>query len=172
MRSNDDLDGAAGDHVFEGFLDLFEWTLQRILGKYLRPTFAPAAPERIRFRSLGPLKGACRVLLSALARAGQSSQAEAERAFALGAQRLGLALGDPLPHAGSQLGDLDRALDQIATATPQVKRVIVHAAADCVAADGKVTVDEAELLRATAVSLGCPMPPLLPGQQLIGTESA
>jgi len=33
-----------------------------------------------------------------------------------------------------------------------------------IAADGYVTLGEAELLRATAATLDCPMPPLLPGQ--------
>jgi hypothetical protein len=44
---------------------------------------------------------------------------------------------------------------------------LLHACAVTVAADREVSVVEAELLRATADSLGCPMPPLLPGQPLV-----
>ena len=47
------------------------------------------------------------------------------------------------------------------------KGKLLHACAVTVAADREVTVVEAELLRATADSLGCPMPPLLPGQPLV-----
>ena len=43
---------------------------------------------------------------------------------------------------------------------------IIEACAICIAADRKITVDEAELLRVVADSLGCPIPPLLPGQTL------
>ena len=38
----------------------------------------------------------------------------------------------------------------------------LDACAGCIAADGRATVEEGELLRAVADSLDCPMPPLLP----------
>jgi hypothetical protein len=37
----------------------------------------------------------------------------------------------------------------------------ILACAACIGADGRVTVEEGELLRAISDSLGCPMPPLL-----------
>ena len=43
----------------------------------------------------------------------------------------------------------------------------IFAAAACVAADHEVTVSEAELFRAIADTLDCPVPPLLPGQPLV-----
>ena len=62
------------------------------------------------------------------------------------------------------LGLLDDALEKLDAASPQVSRMIVRAVAACVAADGTVTLEEGETLRAIAESLDCPAPPLLPGQ--------
>ena len=36
-----------------------------------------------------------------------------------------------------------------------------------IASDGRVTIAEGELLRAISDSLGCPMPPFLPGQRAV-----
>ena len=58
------------------------------------------------------------------------------------------------------------ALGEVAKAAPAVKKQIVDACVSGVGADGKVTVAEAELLRAVADSFGCPIPPFLPGQRL------
>ena len=150
-------------------LDLFEWTLQRVLVQHLRPTFAPAPPPRVRYRSLRPLENACRVLLSALAHAGRGTREQTEQWFELGARRLGLPPQGLLASKAAGLGELDRALERIAAATPKLKRAIIQAAALCIQADGAVTPAEAELMRAAAESLGCPIPPLLPGQALIAS---
>ena len=56
---------------------------------------------------------------------------------------------------------LDAALTVLEKAAPRIKRQVLQAAAACIAADRKITITEAELLRAMAASLGCPMPPLL-----------
>jgi hypothetical protein len=57
---------------------------------------------------------------------------------------------------------IDGALDELAAVVPNLKRGVVAACIACVLADRQVTVAEAELLRAVADSLGCPVPPLLP----------
>ena len=67
------------------------------------------------------------------------------------------------PVKEARLRSLDEALDQLAKLTPPAKRRLIHAAAATVASDGKITAREAELLRAVAATLACPMPPLLPG---------
>ena len=53
------------------------------------------------------------------------------------------------------------ALTVLEESSPQIKRQILRAAAACITTDRKVTIAEAELLRAMSASLGCPMPPLL-----------
>jgi hypothetical protein len=54
------------------------------------------------------------------------------------------------------------ALGRLATVAAKPKEEVLRACVATVARDGIVTVGEAELLRAVADGLGCPMPPLLP----------
>jgi hypothetical protein len=102
----------------------------------------------------------CSTLLStlALARAG----ADPEGAFKRAARALGLPDLEKLPRERCGLAPLDAALNELAQAAPALKRKVLQACADYIAADGGIAVAEAELLRATSDALGCPMPPLLP----------
>jgi hypothetical protein len=52
------------------------------------------------------------------------------------------------------------ALDKLAQSSPPIKKRLLNAAIRAVSLDGQVTVGEAELLRAIADSLDCPLPPL------------
>ena len=52
------------------------------------------------------------------------------------------------------------ALTKLSDSSPKVKRQIIDAVAACIMADGQVTLEEGELLRAIAAVLACPMPPL------------
>ena len=61
----------------------------------------------------------------------------------------------------SKLSDLDDALNRFDQASPLVKRQIVHACAKAVVTDEKITSEEAELLRAVADTIGCPIPPFV-----------
>jgi len=51
-------------------------------------------------------------------------------------------------------------MDRLADLSPLLKGPVIDAAADLVLADGKVQVQEAELLRTIAALLECPLPPL------------
>ncbi|MDP7013454.1 MAG: peptidase M48, partial [Verrucomicrobiota bacterium] len=64
------------------------------------------------------------------------------------------------PPAECGLNELDQALVTLAGASPNLKRQLIQAAAATVSADGYLQIKEAELLRAVADSLDCPMPPL------------
>ena len=148
-------------------IDLFEWTLQRVLLAHLRPHFERVPPPRVRYSSLAKLTPQCSVLLSTLARVGSRSEAELRAAFEQGASSL---LGiEPtlLPPDRCSFSALDAALERLAQASPSCVQQLLTACAACIAADRKVTQAEGELLRAIADSLACPMPPLLPGQRLV-----
>jgi len=56
---------------------------------------------------------------------------------------------------------LDGALGKLVRLRPEGKQLVVHALTRAIAADGKVTVAESELLRVACATLGCPLPPLL-----------
>ncbi|MEE9211918.1 MAG: hypothetical protein V3U29_04615, partial [Phycisphaeraceae bacterium] len=151
-------------------MSLFEWTLQRILLRHLQPHFQQVKPPVVQYYSLKSLAIHCSTLLSTLAYVGHKDRAEAEHAFEQASGRLnlpGLALRDA-QHCG--LGAVDKALNALSTVSPRHKRRVLEACAVCISADKQITVREAELFRAMSDALGCPMPPLLPGQPLIALQ--
>ncbi|MBW2542785.1 MAG: M48 family metallopeptidase [Deltaproteobacteria bacterium] len=147
-------------------IELFEWVLQRMVFSHLRPHFERVKPPRIRHTSLRKLSEPCAVVLSILAHAGSPDANWVQHAFELGASQLsgvGISL---LPRERAGLRELDRALDELAQVDPRVREQLLKACAACIAADRKITQAEGELVRAIADGIGCPMPPLLPGQPL------
>jgi hypothetical protein len=147
-------------------MDLFEWTLQRLLLTHLRPHFERVKPPRIRYASLNRLASECGVVLSTLAYVGHQSEATIRAAFQAGATQLPGIAPELLPPDRCGLGELDAAFKRLAQVQPSSLQPLLAACAACIAADHTVTPDEGELMRAIADALGCPMPPLLPGQAL------
>jgi Zn-dependent protease with chaperone function len=148
-------------------IDLFEWTLQRILLHHLRPHFEKVKPPRVRHMSLRRLEPAVATVLSTLAYADRADEDALRRAFGRAAAHLNLPKLSPLPPQHCDLAAMDRALLALAEVTPGRKRQILTACAEIIAADRQVSVPEAELFRAISSALDCPVPPVLPGQTLI-----
>jgi Zn-dependent protease with chaperone function len=145
----------------DNLVSLYEYALQRLLLRHLASHYGYAPRSQIHARSAHSLGGPTRHVLGALAHVGSSQPADAARAFALGIHALGWPGVDPsLPPRNLDLETLDRALNELDAAAPQLKRQILIACAACIGADGRVTLEEGELLRAIADTLGCPMPPL------------
>ena len=71
--------------------------------------------------------------------------------------------GELLERAQIPLPDFAAALARLNTLKYRYKARIIEACVTAVAADGKVTLIEAELLRAIGARLDCPIPPILPG---------
>ena len=147
-------------------LSLFEWVLQRMILQHLEPQFTKVKTARVRHHSLARLEHPCAVLLSALSHSGQHDPAGARSAFEQGLSHLELPRLQLLDPRQCGLADLDKALSVLDTVTFKLKRDLLEAGVACVSADKRVTVTEGELLRGTADALGCPMPPLLPGQPI------
>jgi hypothetical protein len=144
-------------------LGLFEWTLHQILLRHLRPQFEPVRPRLTVYYGLQQLGAPCSVLLSALARISQGAD---ETAFDAGARHLPDVPLKLLPAEACGLQKLNGALAELAQAAPKQRQRLVDACAACICADATVKVGEAELLRAVCDLLDCPMPPLLPGQEV------
>ena len=143
----------------DGKMDLFEYVVRAVILKYLDVHFGLSQPPAVRYRALTPLVPAMGTVFSTLAYAGQESPADAQRAL----DQAAAAIGQPLtllPSERCSLDAFDAAMGELAQGTPQVKKRIIGAAAACVVADGKVTVQEGEMLRVISALLGCPMPPL------------
>jgi Zn-dependent protease with chaperone function len=144
-------------------IDLFEYTLSRMIQRHLARYFEAMGPTPLRFRSQGPLTPDARVLLATLARVGSRSEEEAERAFRHGVQTL--QLEEParaiLASDECTLAAVDGALRRYDAAAPPLKRGLLLACAATVMADDTVTDREAELIRAIGDALDCPVPPFV-----------
>jgi Zn-dependent protease with chaperone function len=144
-------------------IDLFEYTLGRMIQRHLVRHFEGTGATPVRFRSLRKLLPDARVLLAALARAGSRTEEEAERAFRHGAHvlQVGDLVGGILPPGECSLAAVDEALQRYAASAPALKRELVLACAATVMADDNVTDREAELIRAIGDALDCPVPPFV-----------
>jgi len=147
-------------------LELFEWTLQRVLLTHLKPTFEPFHPVRATIARLDRVARPCSVVLSTLARASGNDPEEIDRAFQIGRKSLGIAKIEWLAAEASSLPVLDGALETLLKLTAKRKRDLLTACARVICADQEVGIAEAELFRAIADTLECPVPPLLAGQPL------
>jgi Zn-dependent protease with chaperone function len=159
-------------------VSLFEFALERILLRHLVQHFLAFTPPVTHYTTLDSLRDEIQFLLGTLSSMGHEQRAEAERAFGLGWSRLALPPQAPVfpPRGPGFLDALNQVLDHLGAASPDIKKRVLDACAACIAADGRVTVSEGELLRAIADSLDCPMPPLIapPGSRsgVEATETA
>ena len=145
----------------DGAIDLFEWSLHRILLHDLEAHFVKHSPPRVRHRTLAAIRPHAELLLSVLAYAGHRDRESARHGFEQARSSLGLPDARLHPADAVQFAALDAALAAIEESAPTVKRQVLRAAVACIAADRTVTATEAELLRAMSVSVGSTMPPLL-----------
>ena len=142
-------------------IDLFEWSLHRILLHELEAHFVKRSPPRVRYRTRASVRAHSELLLSMLAYAGHRDLESARHGFEHAKRILERPDARLRPVDDLKFTALDAALGALEEAAPKVKRQLLRAAVACIAADRTVTATEAELLRAMSASLGCPMPPLL-----------
>ncbi len=142
-------------------LELFEYAIQKIVLRQLEPAFKPPKRPVINFYVIKPLIPDAVLLLSALAYAGQNEPAAIETAFRQGAAKLNAPGANLATIVNCALSKVDVVLDRLNQATPQIKKLVLEACAETVAADGVIQESEAELLRAIAETLDCAIPPLL-----------
>ncbi len=144
---------------------LFEFMLEKALERHVAAPARGDRPGVVNFYSFGALAAEIGLLLSALARVGSESPEETSRAFACAAARVPT-LQDRLtlqPADACSLESISAALDKLVQASPAIRKVLLLAGTEAVAADGTIEPDEADLLRAVADALDCPIPPLLGG---------
>lgn len=142
-------------------INLFEWMVQKLVLANLAPQYGGAVPSRVQYYGLGQLGPQVSVLLSTLAYLGQRDAEAAQAAFDAGAGRMGrtAAVLRLVEAEACKFASLEAALDQLNQVSPRLKQQIVEACSATVLADGRVTVQEAELLRGILAILGCPVPP-------------
>jgi len=152
--------------------DLFAYMLQKIVARHLDTYFLPERRPVTQFYALHPLARDCGVLLSATAYSGQEDATELSAAFAKGAEYLRQAARCEiplLPPDECDLSGMDAALERLSQAVPQIKKNLLGACVQTVAADGVIQQGEAELLRAIADALDCPVPPFVQPEEVAAT---
>ena len=138
-------------------VSMFEFCVRRMLS-----TIRPSGPTVV--RSGKNLETLAAKLLSAVAWAGAShDRGKAGAAFQSGAKELkgiwpGIALRDEKDISAAEL---DVCLDSLMAKPPATRMQFFIACVQCVVSDEKTTPEEAELIRAMAVSLEIPLPPML-----------
>ena len=143
-------------------LTFFEFAVKQIITHRLGANFQRHRKEVV-YKSIAKLASDAVNILSRLAYVGHSHEAAAKAAFRTAWERLNVK--DPvvemLPAGKVSLGKLRVALQRFAMASPGVKKVFIDACVACVLHDGRVTIEEAELVRAVAYALDIPLPPFL-----------
>lgn len=163
----------------DGQIDLFEFLLEKILVRHLDHHFTEKTGTPVRFRSILPVLPDVAVILGALAQVGSESEEERAAAYAAGVRELLINSADPALERPRDLNlaAVDTALDHLAAAAPNVKRTVLTAAGATVMTDDQVTVGEAQLLRAMADAMDCPVPPFVrplsnpPRGESVGAQS-
>jgi Zn-dependent protease with chaperone function len=151
----------------DGVLSPFEFALLKTFERHVRlPGELPGRPAA-RPRALTACAGEVALVLSVLARAGHpDDEAAAAAAFAQGQARLpGIPASALAPAGTATTRTLESALDRLDAVSPLGKQNLLAACACAVGTDGRVAPDEADLLRALADHLGCPIPPVLANGQ-------
>lgn len=137
-------------------INLLEWSFFRILTHNLEPK-----KSRTQLLDLTQLQKEAHTLLSVIANAGGNSPEAAQFAFNSSKTIIGLDDVALLNESNYSLMDLDLAITRLNSIKPLQKPKLLKAVSQCILADEKITVVEAELFRAIADALDCPIPPMI-----------
>jgi len=143
-------------------IDLFEWTLQKILIKHLDAAFLTPKPSQTKYAGLQQLHKEIELLFSVLAYSGNTNEDKIKHAFTEAAEQAKIKNIDLLPKTEITLTKLDEALDKLNMLKPLLKQTLLNSCLVCASADGKIVPIEIELIRAISDTLDCPMPMLIP----------
>lgn len=141
-------------------LDIFEWSLRRIVFHYLTEKIEEKKPASDNRQLIHPDYGsAAESILSVLARQ-TSNQKDIEEAFLVAKGKIGMESWNYQSNA--KISDMDDHLILLESLIPEDKKRFLRACESVIASDGEVNEVEAEVFRAIADSLNCPVPPVIP----------
>jgi Zn-dependent protease with chaperone function len=134
---------------------LAEFVLLTFLRQHLRA--GAGRPISTRYRRLDEVRDDASLVLSLVSHAARGDTAQA---FAIGAKWLDADPAAVTPVSTFSLARVSAALERLRVLAPLVKPRVLRACVDA-AADGGITLAQAELLRTIAATLDCPLPPVL-----------
>jgi len=139
-------------------ISLFEYALHRMLLKHLKPSFSSVKVPRVRYQHMREVTASAACILAILIQYGRHE--DPKGLFGdITHEYLEESLPWP-PERLLQIQSLDKALNQLAQAAPDVKKKLLAACVDVVFDDGVLHEHEWEALRAVADALDCPIPML------------
>jgi len=137
-------------------ISLFEYMLQRLLLRHLKPSFASIRDRQVKYRKVQDLGAECGCVLGMLI--GYGAHTEPEALFeTVTSELLGASMPWP-PARVLHLVRLNESLAKLECATPSVKKALLAACMQVILADGLLHVKESEVLRAIADGMDCPVP--------------
>ena len=156
VRLTADLGQVAG-HVYA-----LEYLLSALATRYLTDQVEPVARPGV--LALDACAGDLGVLFAVLAHSGADDVISARRAYERGLATLLPRNRPDYEEPGDAVwpAQLDKALLRLRDLAPAGKDLLVDALGRTVLHDGLIAVEEAEMLRAIAALIRCPLPPLLP----------
>ena len=143
--------------VSDGKVDLFEWTLHRVLTQALYGQFERIKTPSGKIKNLLRLEKETAQLLSIRASHSHSNAEVCERAFDSAATRLNITLG--FKHLDYfDFRELNTIMEKIRELSPKAKAKVIDAADVCIKSDNAVTIQERVLLQGICATLDCPLP--------------
>ncbi|MCC5814288.1 MAG: M48 family metallopeptidase [Leptospira sp.] len=140
-------------------LDILEWSLHRIITHHLKESIEGRRPpsENQSIQSSVQIISACKVL-SILALQ-TDNQDDSKSAFFSGAEHIGLK--NAVMPENVPLSEIYKDLENLEALKPADKKLFLEACEKTIGFDGVINDEEAEVFRAIADSLNCPVPPLI-----------
>jgi len=135
---------------------LAEFVQATLLRQHLREGAGKPIPTK--FRKVEEVAQDAHLVISLIAHA---SQGDTDAAHAKGKAVLGIELPGPVPVAELTSARLGEALERLRHLQPFQKPRVLKACVEAAAADGTFRLAEAELVRAVAATLDCPLPPVI-----------
>ncbi len=139
---------------------IFEFSLKEIIQHRLEAAFVNTAPK-ILYKNIAQLTDNAISLLAVLSQAGQKGKAAAGEAFRSAISALPIREKNIEMPVKVSFHDLHEALQRFSQASSGVKKTMFDACCQCVLFDSRVSVNEAELLRAVAYAVDIPVPPFI-----------
>ncbi|MBN57362.1 M48 family metallopeptidase [Thalassolituus sp. UBA3500] len=140
-------------------IDLFEWCLYRLILQYLGRHFGTLPAFRQKRKSAHALADDIAAVMAYVAHAGTKDYQSAVLAFEAGISSEQLLMRDCNPeHAPHKsLKPLNKALSALIASAPEVRERVMRAISVCVHHDGKITMEERDMIRTLAAILETPL---------------
>ena len=139
-------------------IDIFEWSLQKILLHHLEKDFGAANKAIAKYGSFNAVKKHIEVLISMLIHVCIKDTNQINAAFSSAKQELQIKDLTLLAKNKINFDNLGVAIDTLALLKPLQKPRLLKACLICMTQDGDYSTQEKELMRAIANTLDCPIP--------------